>query len=155
MIAFKVSDKCIFLIDRSDGIIYSTNNKAFLFLQNKIKKMNFLSLEPFVPSGSNFEASKQLFQALGFMIKWDAGDYIGFERGQCNFILQRYDNVAFAENLMINVRITNVELFRNEIVDKKLPEIFGIRIGNITLQPYGKEVNLIDIAGVCWHFVES
>ena len=117
--------------------------------------MNFLSLEPFIPSGSNFEASKQLFQELGFIIKWDKGDYVGFERGQCNFILQRYDNVAFAENLMINVRITNVESFRNEIVDKKLPEIFGIRIGNITLQPYGKEVNLIDIAGVCWHFVES
>jgi len=25
--------------------------------------MKFLSLEPFVPSGSNFEASKQLFQS--------------------------------------------------------------------------------------------
>jgi hypothetical protein len=41
--------------------------------------MKFLSLEPFVPSGSNFESSKQLFQQLGFKITWDAGDYVGFE----------------------------------------------------------------------------
>ena len=53
--------------------------------------MKFISLEPFVPSGSNFEASKQLFQELGFNITWDAGDYIGFENDGCKFILQKYD----------------------------------------------------------------
>jgi len=40
------------------------------------------------------------------------------------------------------------------VIEKKLPERFGIRIGEVTQQPYGKEVNIIDIAGVCWHFVE-
>jgi hypothetical protein len=33
-------------------------------------EMKFLSLEPFVPSGSNFEGAKQLFGELGFSIKW-------------------------------------------------------------------------------------
>jgi hypothetical protein len=60
--------------------------------------MKFLSLEPFVPSGSNFESSKLLFQELGFKINWDAGDYIGFEREGCKFILQKFNNKAFAEN---------------------------------------------------------
>ena len=41
--------------------------------------MKFLSLEPFVPSGKDFESSKQLFQELGFTVSWDQGDYIGFE----------------------------------------------------------------------------
>jgi hypothetical protein len=40
------------------------------------------------------------------------------------------------------------------VLEKKLVERFGIRIGAVTQQPYGKEVNIIDIAGVCWHFVE-
>ena len=40
--------------------------------------MKFLSLQPFVPSGKNFEASKNFFQELGFTISWDAGDYVGF-----------------------------------------------------------------------------
>lgn len=116
--------------------------------------MQFLSLEPFIPSGNYFEAAKNLFVELGFKINWDAGDYIGFEQDGCKFILQKYDNKAFAENLMINVKVDDVQAFRNNLMEKKLPEKFGIRIGEITTQPYGKEVNLIDIAGVCWHFVE-
>ena len=116
--------------------------------------MQFLSLEPFIPSGNNFDASKNLFVELGFKINWDAGDFIGFEKDGCKFILQKYDSKAFAENLMINVKVDDVQAFRNNLMEKKLPEKFGIRIGEITNQPYGKEVNLIDIAGVCWHFVE-
>ena len=116
--------------------------------------MKFLSLEPFVPSGSNLENSKQLFQELGFNINWDAGDYIGFEKDGCKFILQKYDNKEFAQNLMISVQITNANEFWKSVIEKKLVEKFGIKIGPPTDQPYGKEVNVIDIAGVCWHFVE-
>ena len=116
--------------------------------------MEFLSLEPFIPSGSNFEESKQLFQELGFKINWDAGDYIGFERDGCKFILQNYNNKAFAENLMINVKISNAEEFWNELNEKQVLEKFDVRITKPAVQPYGIEVILIDIAGVCWHFVE-
>ncbi len=56
---------------------------------------------------------------------------------------------------MLSVKISNVEEFRATVLDKKLPEKYGIRIGKIAKQPYGKEVNVIDIAGVCWHFVEQ
>ena len=116
--------------------------------------MEFLSLEPFVPSGSNFEGSKQLFRELGFAINWDAGDMVGFQKDSCKFILQKFDNIAFAQNFMLSVRVSNVEEFRNDVLAKNLPEKFGIRIGKVTNLPYGKEVNIIDIAGVCWHFVE-
>ena len=116
--------------------------------------MKFLSLEPFVPSGQNFERSKQLFQELGFKINWDAGDYIGFESAGCKFILQNYSNKEFADNFMISVKIENAEEFWKEVNEKRLVEKFGIRLGQPTEQPYGKEVNIIDLAGVCWHFVE-
>jgi hypothetical protein len=117
--------------------------------------MQFLSLEPFVPSGSNFEGSKQFFKELGFNIAWDAGDYAGLERDGCKFILQKYDKQEFAQNFMLSVRVSNVEEFRKGVIEKQLPEKFGIRMGQVIQQPYGKEVNIIDIAGVCWHFVES
>jgi hypothetical protein len=116
--------------------------------------MKFLSLQPFVPSGSNFEASKQLFRELGFSVTWDAGDYTGFQRDDCKFILQKYENKEFAENLMISVAVDNADEFWNEVNEKKLVEKFGIRLGSPTDQPYGREVNIIDIAGVCWHFVQ-
>lgn len=116
--------------------------------------MKFLSLEPFVPSGSNFEGSKQLFQELGFIINWDSGDYVGFERDECKFILQKYDNKEFAENYMVSIRVDNIDEFRKSVIDKKLEDRFRIKIGRVTRQAYGKEVNIIDIAGVCWHFVQ-
>jgi hypothetical protein len=117
--------------------------------------MRFLSLQPFVPSGENFEESKRFFVELGFNIFWDAGDYIGFERDGCKFILQKFTNKFFAENFMVTVGVESAEEFRNAVLEKKLPEKFAIRIGGVTQQPYGKEVNIIDIAGVCWHFVEQ
>lgn len=117
--------------------------------------MKFLSLEPFVPSGSNFEGSKQFFQELGFHINWEEDGYIGFQRDECRFILQQYDQVEFAQNFMLSVKVTSVREFRDDVLDKKLPEKYGIRLGGITEQPYGKEVTIIDIAGVCWHFVEQ
>ena len=117
--------------------------------------MKFLSLEPFVPSGKNFETSKRFFQELGFKINWDYGDMAGFERDGCKFILQNYTNKEFAENFMISVKVNNAEEFWKEVTEKKLTEKYGIRIGAPTVQPYGKEVNIIDMAGVCWHFVET
>jgi hypothetical protein len=117
--------------------------------------MKFLSLEPFVPSGNNFEGAKQLFRELGFVINWDAGDYVGFQRDDCRFILQKFNNKEFAENFMISVKISSADEFCKEVKDKKLPERFGIRLGNPTEESYGREVNLIDMAGVCWHFVEQ
>jgi hypothetical protein len=116
--------------------------------------MKFLSLEPFIPSGNNFESSKNLFLALGFTITWDAGDYIGFERDGCKFILQNFNNKEFAENFMISVKINNAEEFWNFVTENKLVEKFGIKLSKPTQQPYGIEVNIIDIAEVCWHFVE-
>ncbi|MDB5196575.1 MAG: bleomycin resistance protein [Flaviaesturariibacter sp.] len=116
--------------------------------------MAFLSLEPFIPSGKDFTGSKNLFLALGFAISWDSGDYIGFEKDGCRFILQRYDNQSFAENLMINVKITDAEAFWKEVTDKDLVKRFGIRAIPPKEQPYGKEVVVIDLAGVCWHFVQ-
>jgi hypothetical protein len=118
------------------------------------KKMKISSIEAFVPSGVDFEGSKKLFQELGFAINWDAGDYIGFERDGCKFILQKFTNKEFAENFMLSVKVNSADEFWQEVNQKQLVKKFGIRISPPTKQPYGIEVNIIDIAGVCWHFVE-
>jgi hypothetical protein len=71
--------------------------------------MKIISLQPFVPSGKDFDKSKQFFQELGFKISWDAGDYIGFEWDGCGFILQKFDIKDFAENFMLSVQVDNAE----------------------------------------------
>ena len=117
--------------------------------------MKFITLQPFVPSGKNFDGSKQFFLALGFNLSWDGGDYAGFEKDGCSFILQKFENREFAENFMITVSVDNVDEFRQEVLNKQLPQKFGIHIGEASDQPYGREVNIIDLAGVCWHFVQD
>lgn len=117
--------------------------------------MKFLSLQPFVPSGKDFEGSKQFFRQLGFTTRWDAGDYVSFEKDGCRFILQKFDSREFAENFMITVGVDNADEFRKDVIDKDLPGKFGIRIGEVSDQPYGRGVNIIDLAGVCWHFVQQ
>ncbi|GGB19283.1 hypothetical protein [Puia dinghuensis] len=117
--------------------------------------MQILSLEPFVPSGSDFHRSKQLFQDLGFHINWEVDGYAGLQCDGCRFILQHFDKVEFAHNFMLSVKVSDVGEFRKMVLDKQLPEKYAIRIGEIRQQPYGREFNLIDIAGVCWHFVQQ
>jgi len=117
--------------------------------------MTCLTLQPFVPSGADFEKARQFFVVLGFTELWDAGDYVGFENNGCRFILQRYAERGFAENFMLTVNIPSADEFRAEVLGKGLPEKFGIRISGIAQMPYGREVNIIDTAGVCWHFVQS
>src|SRR5688500_18993139 len=104
--------------------------------------MKFLSLEPFIPSGSNFEKSKQLFQELGFNIEWDARDYVGFARDGGKFILQNFTNDEVAQNLMINIKVSDADEFWSFVNAKKLTEKFGIQVTAPMQQPYGREVNV-------------
>ena len=114
--------------------------------------MKFNSIEPFVPAGSDFKSSKRLFLEIGFNIRWETDDYIGFRRDTCAFILQNFNDKTFAENLMIRVVVENLDEFWQEISDKNLDKKFNIKLKPPTKFPYGREVHLIDIAGVCWHF---
>jgi hypothetical protein len=117
--------------------------------------MKFLSLEPFVPSGPDFAKSRELFLALGFKINWEGGGYAGFERDECKFILQEFNKKEFAENFMISVKISSATEFLEMISTQNIAARFNVRFTGIQEMPYGKEVNMIDCAGVCWHFVDQ
>ncbi len=115
----------------------------------------FNTLEPFIPSGADFEASKQLFLAIGFHINWENGGYIGFQKDNCSFILQDYNDKLFAENLMMRLSVNDLNGFWAEINSKDLTNKFGIKLKEPTNYPYGREMHLIDLAGVCWHITQS
>lgn len=117
--------------------------------------MKYNSIEAFVPSGKDFQASRQLFLELGFNITWEADDYIGFENNGCRFVLQRYESKEFAENFMLSVTVDNLDEFWQEVNKLKLVEKYPIKFTPPKNFPWGREVNMIDIAGVCWHFTEN
>lgn len=114
--------------------------------------MKYNSIEPFVPSGNDFQASRRLFLELGFEIVWETSDYVGFANNGCRFILQNFDSKEFAENFMMNVKVDDLDEFWRQLGALDLPEKYGVKLKEPTDFPWGREVNLIDIAGVCWHF---
>ncbi|MDA3960579.1 MAG: hypothetical protein PF961_07295 [Planctomycetota bacterium] len=111
---------------------------------------SIVALRPFVPSGADFEGARDLFIALGFEQLWAVDDYVGLRNGRADIILQRYDEPGFAENLMFRLDVADLDAWWAAFKD--LPERFpGCRIKGPTDYPWGREVHLIDLAGVCWH----
>jgi hypothetical protein len=117
--------------------------------------MKYNSVQTFVPSGSDFQKSKELFLALGFKISWENDGIAGFENDGGGFILQKNDDQKYAENFMMSVKVSNLDEFWQKIRTLDLPEKFGVKIAAPKTFPWGREVNLIDIAGVCWHFSQG
>jgi hypothetical protein len=118
-------------------------------------EFKYRSIAAFVPSGSDFSASRGLFLELGFEIRWESDDYVGFENKGCHFILQNYNAKDFAENFMLSVKVDNLDEFWQTISEKNLTEKFGVKLMPPKQMPWGREVNMIDIAGVCWHFSDD
>ena len=111
-----------------------------------------LSLAPFVPGGPDFQKSRELFRELGFEETWASDGYVGFRSGGAHFILQDFDEPAFASNFMVRIDVADLDAWWADIAAKDLAARFpGVKIKPPTDFPWGREVHFIDLAGVCWH----
>jgi len=117
-----------------------------------MSELSASALLPFVPSGRDFEASRRLFVELGFEEVWASDGYAAFRNGNARFILQKFDNEEFAGNFMIRLDVPDLDAWWLTVSGKELPKKFpGLRIKPPADFPWGREVNFIDLAGVCWH----
>jgi hypothetical protein len=120
-----------------------------------MNELKAVSLLPFVPSGGDYEGSRRLFKDLGFEEVWENEGYAGFRNGAAEFILQKFDDRTFAENFMVRLNVENLDSWWAAVSKKGLENIHpGFRIKPPQHFPWGREVNLIDLAGVCWHVGE-
>lgn len=111
-----------------------------------------VALMPFVPGGSDFARSRDLFRELGFEETWSNGGYAGFRSGEARFILQDFNEPSFASNLMIKIEVPDLDAWWALVSGKDLATRFpGFRLKPPTDFPWGREANFIDLAGVCWH----
>ena len=110
------------------------------------------SLLPFVPSGSDYDRSRRLFADLGFKEIWENDGYAGFRNGEAQFILQRFDDKQFASNFMVRLNVPDLDAWWSVVSQKQLEQAYaGFRINPPRDFAWGREVNFIDLAGVCWH----
>ena len=115
-------------------------------------KAQATTLYPFVPSGPDFEAAIAFFAELGFAQQWRNEGYAGLRFGGAYFMLQSIDVPEWQKNQMITYEVDDLEAYWLEIDAKKLDARFpGARTRPPTDFPWGREIHIIDPAGVCWH----
>lgn len=110
------------------------------------------TLYPFVPSGTHFKASLDFFAALGFEQQWQAEGLAGLRFGNAYFILQDIDVPEWQKNQMITFEVTDLDAYWAELEPQDLPGRFpDVKLRPPTEFPWGRELHIIDLAGVCWH----
>jgi hypothetical protein len=116
--------------------------------------MQLSALKPFVPAGKDYALSKQFFRDLGFTVNWESPGMTELQLGSAVFILQDFDNIVLQENLMFFVGVDDLDAWWQHIRDTGVLERYPDARGQAPADyPWGqREVHLIDIAGVCWHF---
>ena len=119
-------------------------------------KASAATLYPFVPSGPDFDTAVAFFAELGFKAAWERDGYAGLRFGAAYFILQAIEVADWQKNQMIVYEVDDLDAYWAEIDGKNLPGRFaGVRTRPPTDFPWGREVHIIDPAGVCWHVRQS
>lgn len=114
------------------------------------------ALIPFVPSGADFELALAFFCELGFAIAWRNSDIAGLRFGRATFILQNANVPVWQENQMLALDVDDLELYWREVDALDLPSRYeGVRTRPPTDFPWGREIHIIDPAGVCWHIRQA
>ena len=110
------------------------------------------TLYPFVPSGLHFARSLDFFADLGFEKLWQQDGLAGLRFGGAYFLLQDIHVPQWQENQMITFEVTDLDTYWAELESKELSARFpGVKLRPPTDFPWGREIHIIDLAGVCWH----
>lgn len=114
--------------------------------------MDIKLIRTFIPS-KDVTISKQFYLDLGFKILWEGDDLIIFGTKENNFFLQKYYQKEWAENVMMQMHLTDLDAFY-QVVEDAVSRYEGCKIKPIFTADYGRTFHLIDPAGVLWHFTE-
>ena len=112
------------------------------------------SARPFLPA-KDFETSKSFYESLGFRKLLD-GDVAIFGVGESAFILQRHYQKEWAENLMMQLMVDDLDAWWAHIEALDLPRSFSVAPPKPPkMQPWGLRVAYIcDPSGVLWHVAQ-
>ena len=109
-------------------------------------------LYPFVPSGKDFALSLAFFGELGFETVWKQDGLAGLRHGAAYFLLQDIDIPVWQENQMLTLEVDDLEGYWSEIERKNLAGRYtNVRVRPPTDFAWGREIHIVDPAGVCWH----
>tara|TARA_R110001592_G_C12871127_1_gene723773 strand:- start:106 stop:456 length:351 start_codon:yes stop_codon:yes gene_type:complete len=112
--------------------------------------MQVEDIRVFIPS-KDYEVSKTFYKSLGFSMAEANENLTIFENGGSTFFLQRYFNQQFAENLMLQLIVADIE--------EAFKTISGLTHPNIRYEPikderWGRVIYLWGPAGELLHITQ-
>jgi hypothetical protein len=107
------------------------------------------AMRPMVPA-KDFETSKRFYEELGFRPEILADGLIEMHLGVFSFILQDYYVEQWANNFVVHMRVSDVNLWWDRIVSLKLAERYGIKATAPHRESWGMVAGIIDPSGVLW-----
>lgn len=115
-------------------------------------KARATTLYPFVPSGPQFPRAVEFFAALGFETAWRTDGLAGLRFGGAYFLLQDIDVPVWQENQMVTFEVDDLDLYWSELAAMDLGAKYpGVKLRPPTEFPWGREIHITDLGGVCWH----
>ncbi|GAC33059.1 VOC family protein [Paraglaciecola polaris] len=112
--------------------------------------MHSTDIRVFIPS-KDFAQSQQFYQALGFSKESVNDELCLFTCGECTFFLQNTYQQDFAENLMMQLIVTDINAAYQQIVNMG---DLARKYQAIKNEPWGKVVYLWGPAGELWHITQ-
>lgn len=117
--------------------------------------LRVVELKPFVPA-RDYELSKSFYRDLGFTLASDGGGVAYFHHETVSFLLQDFFVTELAENLMLHLLVEDVEAWRERVEQAGVAQRYGVRVGDIALQPWGmRDFVLFDPSGVLWRIAQN
>jgi uncharacterized glyoxalase superfamily protein PhnB len=112
-------------------------------------------IRPFVPA-KDYDQSRQFYEALGFVARFATDRITVMAHGDNGFLLQNFYQKDLAENLMIQLSISDLAGWWQRHAPERVAERFGTKApSQPALQPWGQVVGFVhDPSGVLWHLTE-
>nr|WP_203236003.1 VOC family protein [Burkholderia mayonis] len=110
------------------------------------------AMRPFI-AARDFELSKRFYLDLGFTLSNDSQDAAVLTFGSHSILLQNYYEVNWAENTMLQIVVTDLDIWWQHIVSLKLDDTYAVKAPIAPkVQPWGLRVAYVyDPSGVLWH----
>lgn len=107
------------------------------------------AMRPMVPA-KDFEVSKRFYTELGFQPQVLTDDLVEMSIGRFSFILQNYYVHEWADNFVIHMRVSDVNVWWERVTSLDLARRYGVNVRAPHPESWGLVVGLVDPSGVLW-----
>lgn len=98
----------------------------------------------------DFETSIRFYEELGFRPRILSDGLVEMYLGAYSFILQNYYVPAWANNFVMHLQVSDVNLWWNRIVSLNLADRYGVKIKAPHPEDWGLIAGIVDPSGVLW-----